>query len=90
MNVLMQPVKFHFISRLVIERALELMAMANILGSTFQKEEVGVRPPPPSIISSASPFNEGLSLSEIIDKILDVMNGGAKIASVISFFRVAR
>ena len=54
-------VKFHFISSSAIKRALELMA--SILGSTFQNEEVGVRTPPPiGIISSASMFNEGLSL----------------------------
>ena len=54
-----EPVKFHFISRLVIKRGLELMASP--LGSTFRKEEVGVFHP--SVASPPqSPFNEGFSL----------------------------
>ena len=39
-NALIQCVKFHFISKLVIKRGLELMATT--LGYTFQKEEVGI------------------------------------------------
>ena len=52
-NALIQPVQFHFISSLVINRGLELMA--STLGSTFWKEEVGVwfplmTSPPPQVI----------------------------------------
>ena len=40
-NALIQLVKIHFISKLVIKRGLELMACA--LSSTFGEEEVGVQ-----------------------------------------------
>ena len=43
-NALTQLIKFHFISRLVIKRGLELMA--STLASTFHKEEVAVWTPP--------------------------------------------
>ena len=43
-NALIRPVKFHLISRLVIKKGLK--SMASTFGSTFQKEEVGVHPPP--------------------------------------------
>ena len=42
-NALIQPVKFHFISGLVIKRGLELMA--STLGSTFWKEGIGIWSP---------------------------------------------
>ena len=42
---LKQLVKFHFISRMVIKRGLELIA--STLSSTFWKEELGVRTPSP-------------------------------------------
>ena len=61
-NALIQSVKFHFISKLVIKRGLELMA--NTVGSTFRKEEVVVLPlasSPPQIL-----LNEGLSLKIFI------------------------
>ena len=48
--------------------------MVSILGSTFQKEEVGVWTPPVGIISSAIPFNEGLSLKNYIQD--SWMDGG--------------
>ena len=44
-NALTQPVKSHFTPRLVIKKGLELMA--STLGSTFQKDEVGVWTRPP-------------------------------------------
>ena len=40
--------------------------MASTLGSTFHKGEVGVWTPLVGIISSTSPFNEGLSLKIFI------------------------
>ena len=43
-NALMQPHIFHYISRVVMERGLELMA--STLGSNFGKEEVGIQFPP--------------------------------------------
>ena len=60
-NALIQPVKIYFISRLIIKRGLELTT--NTLGSTFGKEEVGIRFPPSTSSLPQSPFNEGLSLN---------------------------
>jgi hypothetical protein len=72
-EIFIQPVEFHFISRLVIKRGLKLII--STIGSTIQKEEVGIQTPPPphprpiGIISSASPINKGLSLEIFIQDV---------------------
>ena len=70
-EIFIQPVEFHFISRLVIKRGLKLII--STIGSTIQKEEVGIQPPPPprpiGIISSTSPINKGLSLEIFIQDV---------------------
>ena len=65
--------KFHFISRLVIKRGLELMASS--LGSTFRKKEVGIRNLSVGIISFASPFNEGVTLENCIQALWEDRGG---------------
>jgi hypothetical protein len=51
--------------------------MASTIGSTIQKKEVGVSPPPQfGIISSASPFNEGFSSNNIFFIQVSGVDGG--------------
>ena len=58
--------------------------MASTLGFAFQKEDVGVRHPPVGIISSASPFNKGLSLKDVIQDTREWME--VEISSNVKFF----
>lgn len=81
-----QTVKFHFISRSVFKRALELMA--NTLTSTFQKEVVGSLILPFGIISPPQVLLMKDLVQKTSSKLYEWME--VEISSIVKFFKLCR